>query len=425
MKATLRHWVYRTLAFLAKHKLRKVNPKIVGITGSAGKTSAKEAIASVLGKQYAVKKSAGNLNSEFGVALTILDQKSAYSSVLGWASVLLKGLLNVLAKEENPYDILVMELGVDAPGDMDPILEVLKPDVMVFLNVKNMHRGEGQFANRKAIFEEKSKTCYSVPKTGWVVLNMDDNFVKQLQDKLPASTVTIGSSEDCDLRASDVKSTREGLQFTLSYEDKNVPVRLPNVLGACHVSLILSAIAVGFIHGMPWNKIDAALQEFRLPAGRMNPIDGANDSLIIDSSYNAAPDTMEAALDVLDLFSGRKIAALGTMNELGELAETSHLSIGKRAAEVADLLIAVGEHAKYMVEGAQRAGMSSSMIHQFRNSKEAGQFLVEILESHDVVLAKGSQDSVRMERLVKLCMKEPEQARHFLVRQEPYWLTHL
>lgn len=425
MKATLRQWVYNALAFLAKRKLKQVNPKIVGITGSAGKTSAKEAIATVLEKQYAVKKNAGSLNSEFGVALTILDQKSAYSSFTGWISVLLKALLNVLAKEENPYDILIMEMGISEPGNMDPILDVVRPDVMVFLNVKNMHRGEGQFANRKAIFEEKSKTCYAVPKTGWVVLNMDDNFVKQLQGKLLAPSVTIGTSEDCDLCASDIKSTRDGLQFTLSYEDKKVPVQLPHVLGACHVSLVLAAIAVGFIHGMPWQKIDSALQEFRLPAGRMNPIDGANGSLIIDSSYNAAPDTMNAALDVLDMFSGRKIAALGSMNELGELAETAHLSIGKRAAEVADLLIAVGEHAKYMVEGAQRAGMSASMIHHFRNSKEAGEFLSEILEAHDVVLAKGSQDSVRMERLVKKCMKEPEQARHLLVRQEPYWLTHL
>jgi len=318
-----------------------------------------------------------------------------------------------------------MEMGIDAPGAMDDILQVLRPDTMVFLNVKSIHMGESHFPNREAVFEEKAKACYAVPKTGWVVLNADDNFVRQLVGKLPASVVTIGTGEDCDLRAKDVQSTGKGIRFVLVYEGREVPVNMPLVLGECHVYLALSAIAVGFIHGLHWKVIEHALAEFSLPPGRMNPIDGINGSLIIDSSYNAAPDTMEAALEVLGMFPGRRIAALGTMNELGDLTESAHLKIGKRAADTADMLIAVGEQAKYLAEGAQRAGMSSSMIHQFKTSKEAGEFLSGILERNDVVLAKGSQDKVRMERMVKLCMKEPEQARHLLIRQEPFWLTHL
>jgi len=111
------------------------------------------------------------------------------------------------------------------------------------------------------------------------------------------------------------------------------------------------------------------------------------------------------------------------MNELGELTETEHIKIGKLAAKHADMLLAVGEHAKDLAEGAQRGGMSASMIHVFRTSKEAGQFLSGIIEKGDTVLAKGSQNKVRMEHLVKMCMKHPQEARHLLVRQDPYWLN--
>lgn len=429
VKASLRKWVLGVLRFLAKKKLNEIQPGIIGVTGSAGKTSAKDLIADVLGLHFKVKKSEKNMNTEFGLALTILNQKTGYSSLFRWFGVLIRSVAEAFKVSEK-YELLVMEMGVDKPGDMDEILRVVRPHVMVFLNVKNVHVDEDQFANRQDIFDEKSKACYAVPEDGWCVLNCDDNFVMRLNGKLPCNTITIGTDgvseeEDCDLFAKDVRTTKDGLYFVLAYEDKELPVHIPKVLGRYHVPIALAAIAVGFIHGLPWKIISGALGDFELPHGRMNKIEGKHGALIIDSSYNASPDTMEAALEVLADFPGRKIAALGTMNELGELTESAHLKIGKAAAEAADMLLAVGEHAKYFAEGARRAGMSASMIHTFENSREAGHFLAGILEKHDTVLAKGSQNNVRMEHLVKVCMAEPEQARHLLVRQEPYWLTNL
>ncbi|MFA5855282.1 MAG: UDP-N-acetylmuramoyl-tripeptide--D-alanyl-D-alanine ligase [Candidatus Gracilibacteria bacterium] len=425
MKAIFRKWVLEILRRLAQRKLKRVRPQIIGVTGSAGKTSCKEAIFEVLSRRYKVKKSEKNLNSEFGTVLTILGLSSGYSSVWGWASVLARALLDALKdtlKGAEPYDMLILEMGVDKPGDMDEILKVFAPDIMVFLNVKAVHLGEKQFANRQAVFEEKSKAALAVPKGGWVILNKDDNFVRGLAGHTPANALTIGIEEEADLRATNVEMSVAGLKFNLEYEGKSVEVVCPEVLGRSHVALILSAIAVGFIEGVPLKTIAAALNEFRLPPGRMNKIEGKGGSLILDSTYNASPDTTEAALEILGMFSGRKIAALGTMNELGELSESEHLKIGKMATEYADMLIAVGERAKELAEGAQRGGMSSSMIHTFRTSKEAGAFLANILDKHDTVLAKGSQNGVRMEHLVKLCMKNPEDARKLLVRQEPYWL---
>jgi UDP-N-acetylmuramoyl-tripeptide--D-alanyl-D-alanine ligase len=421
VKSVLRSWVLEVLRFLARRELARVKPRIVGITGSAGKTSSKEAIFDVLARRLKTRKSEKNLNTEFGTVLAVLGEKSGYASVRAWLGILWRACVKSVKKPED-YESLVLEMAVDKPGDMDEILKVIRPDVMVFLNVKGEHLDEGQFANRQAIFEEKSRAVYAVPAEGWVVLNKDDNFVKQIVDKVPANVVTIGFSEGCDLQAKDVKTGVDGLEFVLAYEGKEHEVHLPNILGECHVYGALAAIAVAFIHGMPWKTIEVALEEFYLPPGRMNKIDGKNGSVIIDSSYNASPDSMEAALEVLGLFEGRKIAALGTMNELGELTESAHLKVGKLAAGVADELIAVGVHAKSFAEGARREGMDASLIHVFGTSKEAGAFLEKTLERGDAVLAKGSQNKVRMEHLVKACMKEPEQARNLLVRQEPFWL---
>lgn len=397
---------------------------IIGITGSVGKTGAKDAISDVLGRRFSVRKSEKNLNSEFGTVLTILGLKTGYGSASSWAKIFWKAVWDAFKKPER-YQMLVLEMGVDKPSDMDEILKVFTPNIMVFLNVKNVHIGEGQFANRQAVYEEKSKASVSVPPGGWVILNHDDPFVRQLEGHLPAHTVTIGTEEGADLRATAIERSTEGLLFTLHYDNKEFLVKLPHILGEAHVTLVLASIAVGLVNGISWKTIQKALQEYRLPPGRMNKIDGKNGALILDSTYNASPDTVESALDTLAMFHGRKIAALGTMNELGDLSASEHFKIGKMVAQKADMLLAVGEHAKDLAEGAQRGGLSASMIHVFKNSKEAGQFLSNILNKHDTVLAKGSQNRVRMEHLVKMCMKHPEEARHLLVRQDPYWLKHL
>lgn len=424
MKSFFKKWILEFLRRLAQRRLRQIKPLIVGITGSVGKTGAKDAVAEVLEGRFSVRKSEKNLNSEFGTVLTILGLTTGYGSAASWVGILWSAVWDAFKKPEK-YQILVLEMGVDRPGDMDEILKVFTPNIMVFLNVKNVHIGPGQFANRQAVYEEKSKAAVAVPPGGWVILNHDDPFVHQLEGRLPAHTLTIGTETGADLRAKDIEMNTDGLLFTLTYDGEDHLVRLPHILGESHVTLVLAAIAVGFINGLPWPSIQKALAEYRLPPGRMNKIDGKNGSLILDSSYNASPDTVESALDILHLFHGRKIAALGTMNELGELAQSEHIKIGKYVAKTADMLLAVGEHAKDLAEGAQRGGISASMIHVFRTSKEAGQFLSNILEKHDVVLAKGSQNKVRMEHLVKMGMLHPEEARHLLVRQEPYWLTHL
>ena len=194
------------------------------------------------------------------------------------------------------------------------------------------------------------------------------------------------------------------------------------VIGAFQIYILLPAIAVGLQLGMKLGECASALSDFQLPPGRMNPIAGINRSQIIDSSYNASPTTVETALNVLDdIYAPRKIAALGTMNELGEMTHEAHIAIGEKAAKVADVLIAVGHEAPTIKRGALEAGMKETDIYTFFDSEEAGEFMQNRLKQGDLILVKGSQNKVRMERFVKLIMKEPHKAKNFLCRQGEAW----
>ena len=164
---------------------------MVGVTGSVGKTSTKEMIAAVLGEKYRVKKSEGNLNTEWGLCWALLEVGKPAPRLGSWARAMGEAALTLLKKTPR-VDYWVLEMGVDKPGDMDEILKVFTPNIMVFLNVKNVHVGAGQFANRQAVYEEKSKAVVAVPPGGWVILNHDDTFVRQLEGKLPAHSITIG-----------------------------------------------------------------------------------------------------------------------------------------------------------------------------------------------------------------------------------------
>ena len=190
------------------------------------------------------------------------------------------------------------------------------------------------------------------------------------------------------------------------------------------VLVVLAAIAVGFVMGIGVRDILSALKNIHLPPGRMSKLDGIHGSTILDASYNASPDTVEAALQVLRSFPGRRIAALGSMNELGERSEHAHRQIGRMIPQVADLLVTVGDEARWMAEAALKHGLTEPSVHSFKTSKEAGAFLKNMLRAGDVVLAKGSQNNVRMEYCVQAIMADPSQAKTLLVRQNDYWKSN-
>jgi UDP-N-acetylmuramoyl-tripeptide--D-alanyl-D-alanine ligase len=278
-------------------------------------------------------------------------------------------------------------------------------------------------------------------------LNGDDAFV-MAQGFLPlgkgeaggGQRITYGFADGLDVRAENYRlETREGdpnksfdlgeefcaIHFDLVMDEERVPVVLHGLLGRGMVYAALAAVAIGKHFGMTIDEIVAGLANFKPQAGRMRPIAGIKGTLLLDDTYNAAPASMAAALDVLRGFSpaegARRIAVLGKMAELGRYSEDEHRLLGLRAAEVADLLVCVGEEARDIRRGALEAGMDEVNIQSFKDSVEAGRWLDFNVKKGDVILIKGSQ-SARMEKTVKDLMAEPLRAPEFLVRQYGKWL---
>lgn len=447
MENVVKKVVLSFLQHCARKRISRSTVTIIGVTGSVAKTSAKEAIALVLSKKYKVLRSQKSFNSEFGLPLTILEQKSGFSSAFAWLFILLYSFLNSFKKL--PYDALVLEMGVDKPGDMDNLLSIARPKIGVLTGVEKIHLDREQFSSIEAIFEEKVKLLKSLPEDGVAIINADSPILRKIKD-ISATTVYFSmnkseltshneSSKDDDGRFSSSKSRwirareivsffsppRCNIQFNVAYEGTECKAELP-ILGKHHVSTILPAIVCGIEMGMTLKECVSALAHFTLPPGRMTLIEGVNESIIIDSSYNASPYAMEKALDVLnelnvDYGSKRKIAVIGNMNELGSYSQGCHQSIGRKAAHIADVLITVGESAKECGVAAFNEGFAKDRLYHFNTAIEAGAFLKTQLHQGDLVLIKGSQNNVRLEHAVEMLMAHPEKASTLLVRQEKEW----
>ena len=416
MKVIFRTIIGALLAFKARSYLKTNRVQVIAVTGSVGKTSTKEAIYKLLCSKFDVYSSKKSFNTEFGLSLAVLqEEESGFSSPLAW----LKILWRVFFQKKKIYKKVILEMGADKPGDIKKLTKIAPPKIAVVTNVRPVHLAEGQFSNIEAIAKEKSMLVRALPKEGMAILNNDDEHVRHMQTV--AGKFTYGIHDTAILMAEDIKAGAKDLKFKATYQGQTGEFVVP-VIGEFQVYVLLPAIAVGLQLGMKLGECASALSDFQLPSGRMNPIAGVNRSQIIDSSYNASPTTVATALDVLaEIKSSRKIAALGTMNELGEMTHEAHVEIGKKAAQVADVLVAVGHEAPTIKRGALEAGMKESDVFTFFDSEEAGNFLKDRLKPDDLVLVKGSQNKVRMERLVKLIMKEPHKADQLLCRQGKVW----
>lgn len=395
-------------------------PLVIGVTGSVGKTSTKDAIYTLLSSRYNVVRNEKSFNSEFGLPLAILEQQSGFSSALDWAAIIGKGAWKVFVGG-NPPHMMVLEMGVDKPGDMNVLLDVVKPHIGVMTNVKPVHLAEGQFKDLEDIFNEKKKLVESLPVNGVAILNADDGYVLGLREKLSCKKLWYGVSKIADLRALKVESTIQGINCTFQYKNDVVHGSFA-LLGAYQVSVILPAIAVGLTQGFTLQECVDALRTFTSPPGRMTMIPGIQGSAILDSTYNASPEAVKEALNLLgEVAPGRKIAVLGNMNELGERTEEFHREVGRHAHKRADVLVTVGDVARFIAEEAQKEGFPASDIYHYEDSEKAAEFLTTMVRESDTVLVKGSQNRVRLERLVKALMADPSRAEELLVRQEKQW----
>ena len=449
LKSILQYW----LRVSSKIILKKYKPDIIGITGSVGKTSAKEAIAAVLQSKFTVRCSTKNYNNEIGLPLTIIGvEETPGKSVLGWLAVLLKAKKLIFNPSLYPSpkrggagggvypEILVLEMGADKPGDIEYLTELAPCKVGVLTFISHAHTEF--FKTLKKISQEKRIIISHLRRDGFAVLNFDNELVMQSAAATKAEVVTYGFKEGADLRATDVNIMKDspdqmivrageqngwpaGLNFKVLFKGSVVPVFLPGVIAKPAISAALAGLAAGTIFGV--NLVDGAqaLSKLEGMPGRMRLIPGIKNTLIIDDTYNSSPEAAKAALEALAQVvikdGAERYAALGDMLELGLETENAHRELGFKVAELGiDNLITVGEAAKYIAQAAKEAGLDEHRIYIFDHSKEAGRFLQEKLKEGDVVLAKGSQGG-RMEKLVKEVMAEPLQAARLLSRQGKEW----
>ncbi len=413
------------LRILAQLTLWRYKPQIIGVTGSVGKTSTKEAIYTVLRTKYSVRCNKKNYNNEIGVPLTILNQETGGKSLWLWLKTILISFFGILYSKDYP-EILILEMGADRWGDIAYLTSFIKCHVAVITAIGEVPVHVENFQNPAQVVKEKANLVKGLTKDDWAVLNFDDSRVRTMAERTRAQIFYYGFDEKADLRISFLEQHLEdlsdvSLSFKVDYQGSNIPVRIPNLLGQHQAYSLLAAIAVGLIFKINLVDIAEALKEYRPVAGRCRLLRGIKGSWIIDDTYNASPSSTLAALEILKQVKGRKIAVLGDMLELGSFTEEAHRQVGLAATETADWLLAVGERSIFIIDEAEKKGLSEERIRHFVSSEEAGRFLQEIIMPEDVILVKGSQ-GMRMEKVVKEIMATPEKAQQLLVRQDEAWL---
>ncbi|PKL72543.1 hypothetical protein CVV26_00840 [Candidatus Kuenenbacteria bacterium HGW-Kuenenbacteria-1] len=431
----MKYLVQKILKILAKKILAKYKPEIIGITGSFGKTSTKEAVFCVLKNQFKVRKSIGSYNNELGVPLTILGCSSAGKSPLKWFNIFIKGLKLIFFKDENYPQILILEMGANKPNDIGYLIKIAPCKIGIITDIGLTHLET--FGSLENIIKEKQSIIKQLPPNGWAILNADSKIIKKIKKKTEAQILSFGFSEEADLRSSelilnyklenneslnlkDQIAKIKGINFKINYQGNVVPVFLMDVIGEVSVYAALSATAVGIIYKMNLIEISEALREYKSPPGRMNLIKGIKETLLIDGTYNASPKTIEISLEILSRLPcvGQKWAILGNMLELGKFSKEEHKKIGKKIIDnKIDILITLGEQAREIAISAKENGMSNDKIFSFDFPDEAGKFIQNRMEQGDILLIKGSQ-GMRMEKIVKEIMAEPLRAKELLVRQD-------
>ncbi len=359
------------LQTIARFWRSKLDLRVIGITGSVGKTTTKETVAEVLSRRYRTLKNPGNLNNEIGLPL-------------------------VLLRLTHGHDRVVLEMGFYVPGEIQFLCELAAPQVGVVTNVGTVHAERA--GSQEAIARGKSELVQALPDNGHAILNYDDPLVRQMAELTRARVFYYGLDPAADLWADEVVGLGlDGIRFRLHYGSETLHLRVP-LIGRHSVHTALRAAAVGLVEGLTWQEIVEGLR-FSHSQLRLVAVRSQRGALLLDDTYNASPQSTLAALNLLEELDGRKVAVLGDMLELGPYERQGHLMVGVRAAEVADQLITVGERSLAIAESARASGLPAAAVHSFVTSPQAIEHLAELLEEGDVVLVKGSR-GMQMDTIV-------------------------
>jgi len=362
---------HRALRDLAAWYRDRFDIPFIGVTGSVGKTTAKDMLAAVLGTKYKVLKTEGNHNNTVGLPLTLL------------------GL-------DHSYEMAVLEMGMDRPGEIDYLAGAVKPDVGVITNIGDAHIE--RLGSRENILKAKCEMLPHIKAGGLVVLNGDDPLLAGLRGKTPVPAIYCGQGEDCDCRAQVTGGDGVShIHCRLVTPGMDREVRIP-ALGEHMIYPTLIAAAVGERFGLTPDQIEEGIGRFVPTRMRMNILHRGEKITILDDTYNANPQSMRAAISVLaDSQSGYKAAVLGDMLELGPFAPALHTGVGEYLGKAhIDCLVAVGQMAEYIAQGARDAGVPQVICCQDR--EEAKAVLPQVVRPDSTFLVKASR-GMKLEEL--------------------------
>lgn len=414
MKNSILKFIYHTLRRYAHKLILRHNPVVIAITGSVGKTSTKEAVAQVMKDAFPnqVRATAGNLNAEIGIPLTILGYKKSPSKYL-LPFLLISAWFRTFVSTYPKY--LVLEMGVEHPGDIKYFGTIVQPNVGIITSATPAHTAN--FEKVEDMQAEKANLAEIIKDDGLLIFNADDQYLSQASFKKAIKYSLRNENTDCS--AFDISLSEEGMNFYIKYQDDKVEIK-SKLLGEHLIYADLVAFCLGKYFKISSEKIALSLEKRKAVAGRMNLLEGKNGIKIIDDTYNSNPSSACAALNTikdLKYTKGRKVVILGNMNELGSYEKEGHELVGKCAKGKADILIFVGQNAEVMAEAA---GKTKDVL-TFKNRQTLEKKIIDMVQPNDLILVKASQNRNYFEEIVKILLSDEQKADKILVRQETHW----
>ena len=426
------------VASFARATIQKYKPIIIGVAGSTAIAPARMALFAVLKNKYYIRTAQTGYGNETGLALTILGFPDQGKNPLRWFLWLARSSINAYLISVTYPDILILEYDIERCGDAEKLLSIAKPSILVITALDEPTPQDTAFPESDDYLSEIKRLVSLLPESGYAILNHDDSSASDLKEETRAHAMTYGFETHADVKIAhyDIRMAKdkegsdapEGIAIKLEYGGSVVPCRIHDAIGKPHVYAAAAAACAGLVLNMNLVEISEALHAYIPPPGRMRLLKGIKNSLIIDDTDDATPDSMRSGLETLATMPGqRKIAVLGDIVGIERLNEQVHRSIGDLAAQHAGLLIAIGPRAAFIADEAATRGaeknarrLEPQQIIRFDDAESAGRALDPLVQPRDVIFVAGSRH-MRLEKAIFEIMAQPERAGELLVRQEKDW----
>ena len=414
MQKLAKKLVVSILGYQVRRLVKKNNFKVVAVAGSLGKTSTKLAIVEVLSQKYKVQHQGGNYNDTVTVPLIFFGKDlPSLQNPFAWLASFWRNELKL--RNKYPYDVVVVEVGTDGPGQIEKYGKYLKADISVLTAIAPEHM---EFFDD---LDDVAKEELTIADLSEKVIYNSDFVEPKYANQIKKPTNTYGLKTPADIHLANVRFHSFSADFEVVKEGKTLLQAEHEAVAEPRLYAVAAAVSVADQLGLNASEIKAGLDNLKPVAGRMQSLAGINNSTIIDDTYNASPPAMKAALDTLYRVSApQKIAILGNMNELGKYSKTAHEEIGNYCdPKKLDLVVTIGPDAnKYLAPAAEARGCTAQ---QFDDPYSAGNYLKQVVKEGTLILAKGSQNRVFVEEAVKILLANPADAEK-LVRQSSGWL---